>query len=569
MKNMMVWLLALMAPAFLALGSCEDVEESQPVAVESVAFDFNKDGAADEIPEITLNVKETRDFNRYLLFTPANATNKNVKWYIDGDADIAVIDEYGVFTSGGREQADGKSVTIGVITMDGNKQAECEVGVEFDLIPVTSVIVEGEASLALAAGEEAELSASVLPADANNYRLEWASSNTDVVTVSAEGQAARIKACILSADGSTEITVKAVDKDSGDEYEGAEITVSVAKFVVSRNQSVSTYAQLKAAFEAIRDDADDSNDKEYTVTITENITTAETPYTYNGGYIGDSALAMSEDGFKGKMIILTDGGAGKTIEMTVQGALIGIGRRIEYTGSEEEAYTLRLKDSLTLKGNNNNNNSIIDIDKYGTLEQYDTTKITGNTVTSNTTGGVSVAAGGIFKMFGGEISENAATHRNGKPGVHVQGTFEMSGGVIYNNTHTFSYANKLSGGGVYVATTGLFTMTGGEIYSNTVNNTSDNASAGAQGAGVLIDVSGNNARSLGSRKTGGVIYGYDDDGKANILITNNVQQLAAANNSGIAVCTVNVSDIVNILNKTAYAANNLDWSKTGGEGGWE
>jgi len=89
----------------------------------------------------------------------------------------------------------------------------------------------------------------------------------------------------------------------------------------------------------------------------------------------------------------------------------------------------------------------------------------GNTSSGGSGGGVCVE-GGTFTMSGGAISYNKTINRVGG-GVYVNsGTFTMSGGEIKGN---ISGANGGGGGGgVYVKKPGRFIMSGGEIKGNTV-----------------------------------------------------------------------------------------------------
>ena len=89
--------------------------------------------------------------------------------------------------------------------------------------------------------------------------------------------------------------------------------------------------------------------------------------------------------------------------------------------------------------------------------------MTGGTISGNSAydsgGGVYVVNGGTFTMTGGTISGNTTVNYGGG-GVNVSfGTFTMTGGTISDNTA------KTFGGGVDVES-GTFTMTGGTISDN-------------------------------------------------------------------------------------------------------
>lgn len=106
---------------------------------------------------------------------------------------------------------------------------------------------------------------------------------------------------------------------------------------------------------------------------------------------------------------------------------------------------------------------------FGTFYMYGGT-ISGNSAADNG-GGVYNCNSSDFYMYGGFITGNKAEHEGG--GVYNEGTFEMSGGTISNNTATLD-----GGGGVYNDYSQDFSMYGGEITGNT---------AGGNGAGVYND----------------------------------------------------------------------------------
>ena len=86
----------------------------------------------------------------------------------------------------------------------------------------------------------------------------------------------------------------------------------------------------------------------------------------------------------------------------------------------------------------------------------------GGEISFNTNGGVFLV-GGFFNMTGGVISNNTAIYSGGGGGVWLTGTFTMTGGVISGNSAT-------SGGGVYVGHdvigNTVFYLLGGEISNN-------------------------------------------------------------------------------------------------------
>jgi len=145
--------------------------------------------------------------------------------------------------------------------------------------------------------------------------------------------------------------------------------------------------------------------------------------------------------------------------------------------------TLVLDENVTLVGRTqgltgiaaDNNNHLIRVNSGGTLIMNAGARITDNTNNTGTAadggGGVRVNNGGVFIMNGGEISGNRTTSTadviiggiwinvgNGG-GVRVEsgGRFDMLGGTISSNTGQ-------NGGGVW--NQGTFRMSGGVIYGN-------------------------------------------------------------------------------------------------------
>ena len=108
--------------------------------------------------------------------TPDNATEQSVTWSSDKE-DIAIVNGSGKVTA----KAPGVAV-ITVTTVDGSKTATCQITVEKKIILPTSISMA--ASLGFVDGGEAQtLTATVLPADADDKTIVWSSSNENVATV--------------------------------------------------------------------------------------------------------------------------------------------------------------------------------------------------------------------------------------------------------------------------------------------------------------------------------------------------------------------------------------------------
>ncbi len=141
------------------------------------------------------------------VFTPANATNKVVKWSCDSSA--AEVEE-GVVTALGIGQA-----TVSVISDDGGYVAHCniEVVVDKDAVFVESIEFS-QASYAMVVGDVLALMPTVKPENADNKTLKWATQDTNIISVDEQGMVEAL------AIGNATVTALATD--------GSGVTASVA-----------------------------------------------------------------------------------------------------------------------------------------------------------------------------------------------------------------------------------------------------------------------------------------------------------------------------------------------------
>lgn len=137
------------------------------------------------------------------IFTPANASNKNVEWSSSDDA-IATVDSEGTVTAKGEGEA-----VITAVTEDRQHEATSIVTVKFpdETIPVTGISLEQKEAELKEAGETLQLAAAVAPENATNKDVTWTSSKPAVATVNASGLVTAV------ANGETVITV--TTEDSG------------------------------------------------------------------------------------------------------------------------------------------------------------------------------------------------------------------------------------------------------------------------------------------------------------------------------------------------------------------
>jgi uncharacterized protein YjdB len=128
--------------------------------------------------------------------TPTYPTNNAISW-ASSDPGIATVNATGLVTG----VAPGVT-TITVTTQDGGKTAQSSIKVT-PTIGVTSVTLDPAITMGL--GTSKNLAATVLPADATNKKVSWASSDPTVATINASGLVTSSKL------GTTTITVTTED----------------------------------------------------------------------------------------------------------------------------------------------------------------------------------------------------------------------------------------------------------------------------------------------------------------------------------------------------------------------
>jgi hypothetical protein len=210
--------------------------------------------------------------------------------------------------------------------------------------------------------------------------------------------------------------------------------------------------------------------KTYTIIISGNVTIPPT-----GGFFTNT--------FEGvKNITITMQGTG-TIALSGNGCLLRIGN----------GQTVIVK-NITLQGRDNTT-SLVDVSTGGTFRMEGNAKVTGNTSTNSSGGGVRVTGGAFILQDEAAVSGNTASVGTGTATVNTEaqgggvflngGSFIMRGNArVEGNTaimsNSVTYAN---GGGVYVSA-GTFTMESGSISNNTA---SGGKYGNARGGGVSVN----------------------------------------------------------------------------------
>ena len=154
---------------------------------------------------LTLTEDETATLKATVL--PSDASDKNVTWSTSNQY-VATVDNNGVVTA---HLAGNATITASC----GGKQATCSVTVKAKIISVESVEIS-KTSLKLNVGDKATLSATVLPSNANDKSITWASDDSSIASVNSKGEVTALK------EGTTTITVTTND---GGKTASCEVTV--------------------------------------------------------------------------------------------------------------------------------------------------------------------------------------------------------------------------------------------------------------------------------------------------------------------------------------------------------
>lgn len=128
-------------------------------------------------PPVSVPLNQTKQLE--VVFNPANATNKSLKWN-SSDNNIITVDESGLVTG----KAEGSAI-VTATSVDGNFSASCEIAVTSGNLAVTGVILPATGDVT--PGGTLQLTAELQPALATNNNVSWSSDNESVATVNENG----------------------------------------------------------------------------------------------------------------------------------------------------------------------------------------------------------------------------------------------------------------------------------------------------------------------------------------------------------------------------------------------
>ena len=213
--------------------SCEVTVKKKVIAVTGV-----------KLSAASMTLREGDRGKLTVTVEPANATNKNVKWWTS-DLDVVSMGSTLGGSTGYVEARKAGTATVTVKTEDGEFSASCEITVEKKEVPVTGISIE-PSSLKLPVGDTYSLIPHVQPTDATNQDIKWLSTNEGVATVNAEGKVTAVAA------GSAEIRAMLEGKFANCPVEVDNVQMTMKKtsytMVLSLSQTLSIKSDIETNF---------------------------------------------------------------------------------------------------------------------------------------------------------------------------------------------------------------------------------------------------------------------------------------------------------------------------------
>lgn len=155
---------------------------------------------------VSMTVDETKQLT--VTVTPDEAYNKTVKWASNNIYAVKVDENTGVITAVGAGNA-----TITATTVDGSKQAACEVTVSNKHVAVTGVSFSEDTATFAQGATNISVTANVSPSDATNKSITYESNDPQKVQVDETTGALTIVDTSSTQDYSVTITAKSNENE--------------------------------------------------------------------------------------------------------------------------------------------------------------------------------------------------------------------------------------------------------------------------------------------------------------------------------------------------------------------
>ena len=203
--------------------SCKITVKTDGIKVTGISLDKN-----------SAILKKGQNLSLKATITPTDAKNKNVLWE-SSDNKVATVDKNGNITAVSVGNA-----KITARTEDGGKIANFNLTVKADETIANEIVLNKE-KLTLNIGDEYNFTAKVYPENATNQKVTYECSNTNIVSVYADGTIkalkegkVTIKALVKGTDAFAECVVDVVLKE---EEKQVEQTISSGDEITVKNQS--------------------------------------------------------------------------------------------------------------------------------------------------------------------------------------------------------------------------------------------------------------------------------------------------------------------------------------------
>ena len=132
----------------------------------------------------------------YAIFTPSNATNKNISW-MSSNNNIATVNSSGLVTAKSKGQA-----TI-IATASNGQLAKCTITVTNEKIQVSSLTLSSS-QYTVKVNEKVAITPIITPSNATNQRIKITSSNSNIASVQSDGSIKGIKEGIVQITAKTD-----------------------------------------------------------------------------------------------------------------------------------------------------------------------------------------------------------------------------------------------------------------------------------------------------------------------------------------------------------------------------
>ena len=180
---------------FLALGSA-DVWIDNVIITDGSGQVIVPTSVSVSPTSATINEGQTQQLTATVL--PANASDKTVSWS-SSNTGVATVNQSGLVSA-----VSAGTATITATTNSGGLTASSAITIQSVTVPVTGVTCT-PTSITIQAGETAQITENVLPANASNKAVTWGSANSSIATVNSSGLITAV------SEGSTTITVTTND----------------------------------------------------------------------------------------------------------------------------------------------------------------------------------------------------------------------------------------------------------------------------------------------------------------------------------------------------------------------